>query len=150
DYKPRFVSLQTVIASIKTVLNDYAPVEERGLVVLRGSRARLETAQALLKRIDVPQRQVLLTCQLVDYGDAAPGPALPKDLADNLEKLLHVGAFAQAGTAMLRTSVSTTSSVSLQIESTGKRYLFSFSPVAFDEASGALSVSDCSLIEHGD
>ena len=35
-------------------------------------------------------------------------------------------------------------------ESPGKRYLFSFTPVAFDEASGALSVSNCSLIEQAD
>jgi hypothetical protein len=150
EYRPRFVSLDTVVSSIKNSLEHYSRVEERGLVVLRGPRDRLESVQALLKRVDIPQRQVLLTCQLVEYGDSARGPELPRELSDNLEKLLHVGNFAQVGMAMLRTSVSTEKEVKLQVESTGKRYQFSFVPVAFDESTGALSVTNCTLVEQAE
>jgi len=150
EYKPRFVSLDTVVSSLKNVLEHVSRVEERGLVVLYGPRDELESVQALLKRIDVPQRQVLLTCQLVEYGDSARGPELARELSDNLEKLLHVSSFAQVGMAMLRTSVSTEKEVTLQVESPGKRYQFSFVPVAFDEATGALSVTNCRLVELGE
>ncbi len=150
EYRPRFVSLDTAQSTAKSILLEVSRVEERGLVVLRGSREALERTRALLARIDVPEKQVLLTLQLIDVGDSARGQALPRELNDNLQRLLPEVAFAQVGMAMLQTSVSAASPVSVEIESTGKRYRFSFLPVAYDEASGSLSVAHCTLIEYLD
>lgn len=150
EYKPHFISVDSVLKAIDDVVGDVSRVEQRGLVVMRGDRAAIESAMSLLKRIDVPDRQVLLSCQLVDVGSAPQGPALPRELADNLQKLLPGSTFAPVGLAMLQTSVNSKTPVSVQIESTGKRYLFAFLPVAFDEGTSSLSVSECRLVEQAD
>ena len=148
EYAPRFVSLDTAAHAIKDLVYSMNLVAPRGVIVVRGEGASIDAALALLKRIDVPDKQVLLSCQLVDVGDSADGLALPKELTDNLQKLLPDVRFAQVGMAMLKTSVRSGSPVSVEIESTGKRYGFSFEPVAFDETTGSLTVTRCSLIEH--
>ncbi len=150
EYRPRFVSLDTAQSTAKSILVEVSLVEERGLLMLRGSREALERTRALLARIDVPEKQVLLTLQLIDVGESARGLTLPRELNDNLQRLLPEVAFAQVGMAMLQTSVRASIPVSVEIESTGKRYRFSFLPVAYDEASGSLSVAHCTLIEQLD
>ncbi len=150
EYKPRFISVDAVLGAVSSMFSSVSRVEKRGLVVLHGERATIETALALLKRIDVPERQVLLSCQLIEVGGSPQGPALPRELGDNLQKLLPESTFTPVGLAMLKTSVNAQSPVSVQIESTGKRYLFAFLPVAFDEATSSLTVSDCRLVEQAD
>lgn len=149
EYRPRFLSLNTAFQAVKE-LADLSIVPERGLLVLYDAPASTEAALALLKRLDVPEQQVLLTCQLLEVGGSAQGPALPRELADNLQKLLPGSTFAQVAMAMLKTSVGGEARVSLQLESTGKRYRFELVPSAFDASTGSLSVTDCSLVEEAD
>lgn len=150
EYKPHFISVDSVLKAIDDVVGDVSRVEQRGLVVMRSTRSGIEAAMELLKRIDVPDRQVLLSCQLIEVGSASQGPALPRELADNLQKLLPGNTFTPVGLAMLQTSVNSKTPVSVQIESTGKRYHFAFLPVAFDESTSSLTVSDCRLVEQAD
>jgi hypothetical protein len=150
EFRPRFVSLVTAQAAVANLI-EVSRLDERGMIVLQGSAQGNQMALELLKRIDVPERQVLLTCQLLDIGgDAPPGPALPKPLLDNLQKLLPGTQFSQAGMALLQTSVTGQKPIALQIESPGKRYRLSLTPVAFDESSGSLTVVGCSLTENPD
>lgn len=149
EYRPRFVSLNTAVATVNDLV-DLSVVKERGMLVLHDDAEDVESALALLQRIDVAEKQVLLTCQLLEVGREHSGPALPRELVDNLLKLLPESTFAQVGMAMLKTSVGGQDSLSVQIETTGKRYRFSFRPVAFDESTGSLTVSDCSLVEEAD
>lgn len=146
EYRPRFVSLNTAAAAVEELVG-FSLVKERGMLVLHDYAENLESALALLQRIDVAEKQVLLTCQLLEVGGERQGPALPKELVDNLLRLLPESTFTQVGMAMLKTSVGGEDSLSVQIETTGKRYLFAFTPVAFDESTGALTVSNCSLVE---
>jgi hypothetical protein len=150
EYKPRFVSLDMASESIAGLVLHEKVQTQRGLLVLHDRQPAIDAALELLKRVDVPEKQVLLTCQLIDVGESARGQALPRELNDNLQRLLPDVAFAQVGMAMLKTSVTAAIPVSVEIESTGKRYRFSFLPVAYDEASGSLSVAHCSLIEQLD
>jgi len=146
EYRPRFVSLNTAVATVNDLV-DLSVVKERGMLVLHDDAEDVESALALLQRIDVEERQVLLTCQLLEVGGERQGPALPKELVDNLQRLLPESTFAQVGMAMLKTSVGGQDSLSVQIESPGKRYRFSFTPLAFDESTGSLTVSGCCLVE---
>ncbi|MSR63977.1 MAG: hypothetical protein EXS08_16255 [Planctomycetes bacterium] len=147
EYRPRFLALDTVARAIGSRVDSYDVLEERGLLVLKGQHADVEEALAFLKRIDVPEKQVLLTCQLVEVGGAQQGPALAKDLLDNLQRLLPQTQFSQAGMAMLKTSVGSSEQISLQIDTAVLSYSLSFTPVAFDEGSGSLTITDCSLVE---
>lgn len=146
EYRPRFVSLKTAMEAIVDIA-DYSLVMERGLIVLHDSTPAMESALALLRRIDEPEKQVLLTCLLLEVGASGQGPGLPRELTDNLQRLLPQSSFAQVGMAMLKTSVGGQDPLSVQIESTGKRYRFSLVPVAFDEETGSLNVTDCKLLE---
>ncbi|NOT30926.1 MAG: hypothetical protein HOP15_10810 [Planctomycetes bacterium] len=146
EYRPRFVSLKTATNAVENLV-DLSVVPDRGLIVMTDDQGDIDAALALLARIDVAEKQVLLTCQLIEVGDSAHGLALPRDLTDNLQKLLPGSAFTQVGMAMLKTSVSSQSPVSVQIESPGKRYQLSFIPVAFDQATSTLTISECSLTE---
>lgn len=149
EYRPRFLSLNTAFQAVKE-LSDLSIVQERGLLVLHDSPDSTEAALALLERLDLPAQQVLLTCQLLEVGGSAQGPALPRELGDNLQKLLPGSTFAPVAMAMLQTSVGGEARVSLQLESTGKRYRFELVPSAFDASTGSLTVTDCSLIEEAD
>jgi hypothetical protein len=146
EYRPRFVSLETVKDAVRELV-DLSLVQERSLVVLHDSAARADAALAVLKRIDVPEKQVLLTCQLIEVGGGPQGPALPKELVDNLQKLLPQSQFAQVGMAMLKTSVGGRKSIALHIDAAGTSYQLAFTPVSFDEASAALTIENCTLIE---
>jgi len=115
--------------------------------VMSDDQFSTDQALSVLARVDVAEKQVLLTCLLVDVGASANGVALPRELHENLQKLLPDVEFAQVGMAMLKTSVSSRSPVAVQIESPGQRYRLSLIPVAFDQATGTLTVSECSLIE---
>ena len=141
EYKPRFISLDTARTAIQDSISHVSPVQERSLVILQDHAEDVDAALALLKRIDVPERQVLLSCQLIDVVGAQQGPALPKELLDNLQKLLPQTQFTQVGTAMLKASVDGSEEISMEIESTGKRYRLSITPVAFDEGSATLTVT---------
>jgi hypothetical protein len=146
EYRPRFVSLDTCQAAVQNLVKA-SRVEERGLLVLQGSAQANEMAVGLLKRIDVPAKQVLLTCLLVEAGSAQSGPAMPKELLDNLQKLLPQSQFVQTGLGMLKTSVGGQTPISVRIETEDRSYRLSFVPVAFDEGSGSLTVVDCFMLD---
>lgn len=146
EYRPRFVSLKAAENAIEDRVS-VNRIPERGLLVLSAETETLESALALLKRIDVPEKQVLLTCQLIEVGGTPQGPALSKELLENLQRLLPQSQFTQTGLAMLQTSVGGESQISMSIESAKLSYRLAFTPVAFDEGSASLTVVDCRLMQ---
>lgn len=155
EYAPRFVSLKTVAQALQPLNHPgfhFSDVEERGLVVIRGRSDQVAAMLELLGRVDVPEKQVLVTCTLLGADPAPDAPALPKDLADNLAKLLPQHRFSQFGMALLQTSVGGDRPFSLGIETPGRfgapvgdTYQFTFQPVAYDEKTGSLTVERCQL-----
>ena len=145
EYRPRFVSLKTVMNAIDDLVG-YSSVPERGLVVMNDDAKSVDSALAVLNRIDVPSKQVFLTCHLVEVGGTPQGP-LPKELVDNLQRLLPQSQFTQTGLAMLKTSVGAENKISLSIESPTESFRLDLTPVAFDEGSASLTVEDCRFTE---
>jgi hypothetical protein len=148
EYRPRFLSLDTAARAAATVVSA-DQLEERGLVMLSGDGRSVDGALALLARIDVPERQVLLTCLMIEVDSDLKGPDLPPDLAGNLQKLLPQSRFTQTGMAMLKTSVTGSAQISLEIETLeGQSYRLSFAPVSFDETSASLTIANCALVQN--
>lgn len=147
EYTPRFLSMDTV----QSLVQDYVTVnilEERGIAILDGTARDLAAAQAALKKFDVAPRQVFLTCQLIEVDGEASGTPLPKELSDNLQKLLPGAKLAQVGMAMVRTSVGSRKRVSLRIATEENSFGLGFSPVAFDSETRSMTIENCVLMPH--
>jgi hypothetical protein len=158
EYTPSFISLDVALSALgsfqRTVSdqndsahNNISFARERGLLVVRDTQDRLTEIEALLKRIDTPKPQVLITCYLVRGGETAGD--LPGELSSNLEKLVPGFHFEQVGFGMLQSAVVPNTSVSLKLDTNyGETFELSFVPVAFDRATSSLSVANCTLVKH--
>lgn len=157
EYRPRFLSMDGVLQSLGNFLRQVTDGEsyfdnigfsrERGVLVVRESAARGEEIRALLARIDVPQPQVVISCQLV-RGTAGRGEdvGLPAELSTNLRKLVPGYSFEAVGFALLQSSAAPGGEVMLKLETSVEAdYQLSFLPVAFDEEQSSLSVAKCKL-----
>jgi hypothetical protein len=150
EYAPRFVSLKTVLDALKPLNHpgfSMSDVDERGLIVVRARSERIQEIQELLARVDVPERQVLVTCYLVGSVEAVEGPPLPAELVGNLSKILPEHRFARLGMALLQTGVGSERPFSLEIQTDEGTYQLTFKPVAFDPKTGSLTVERCQLRE---
>lgn len=146
DYKPRYLSLAAAREAVQDLV-DVNVSNERSRLVLTGSRQSLKDAEDLLARIDVPEKQVLLTCLLLDVDAGQNDPRIPRELSENLQRLLPESHFSLAAMALLKTSVRSGERVSIELESTGKRYAFALEPAAFDDQTGSLTARNCTLME---
>jgi len=146
EYRPRFVSLQTAENAIENLVR-VERMAERNLLILADEPENIERALELLKRIDVPEKQVLLTCQLIEVGETPEGPPLPKELVENLQRLLPGSQFNQTGLAMLKTSVGGENQISLRVTSESQDYRLAFTAVAFDESTASLTVAECRVMQ---
>lgn len=144
EYMPRFLSMQTVqMLAERHVM--VSVIEERGVALFEGTPADLAAAQARLKTLDIAPAQIFLTCQLIEVDGDTQGPPLPKDLSDNLQKLLPGSTLNQVGMAMLRTTVGQRRSLAMQIQTEETTFEFSFTPLSFDTDAKALTLEACSL-----
>lgn len=158
EYVPRFISLDTSFDALRSFIQSFDPrrtgssvpnvstVKERGMLVLRDTETQVAEMLALLKRIDQPEKQVLITVYVIGPVDAAGGTPLPPELAQNLAKLLPQFRFGMNGIAMLQTSVGGERELSLSLD--GGRsgsFQLAFRPVAFDAETSSLTVERCVL-----
>jgi hypothetical protein len=123
-YVPRFVEAARLYQLLKPLQRTVwdAPAPGRGqregranvtfqespsLLVLQDTAGQVARMRALLAQVDRPAPQMLLTCWLVSesVAGAAPGAALPPELAENLRRLLPWSQPHALATAMLRMSV---------------------------------------------
>jgi hypothetical protein len=74
-------------------------------IVLRDTREQIETMRALMARLDVAPPQVQLQCWLLRGAEADTGSRLPKELVQNLSRLVPVEHFEQLSLSMIRASV---------------------------------------------
>ena len=121
---------------------------ERGLLVVRETPDRLKEIHELLKRIDTPKPQVLITCQLIRGGKDIEAGALTGELYAHMEKLVPGFRFDQVGFGMLQSAVVPGGMVSLKLDTNyGDSYELSFQPVALEQETGTLSVANCTLFK---
>lgn len=150
EYLPRFLSLDTVRGLVERhVMVNF--IEERGVALFEGYPDDLQAALVALKTLDVAPRQVFLTCQLIEVDNESSGAPLPKELSDNLQRLLPGSKLSQVGMAMLRTSVGPRRRVSMRIEADNHAYLLGLTPLSFDGETRSMTVENCVLMpESGD
>ena len=143
-YQPRFISLEAALDALKplkrTVIasGEHRPsvtyVEQRNLIILRGTQESLGQMNALLDRVDVPEDQVILTCYLLqsfhkDDLESDEGAA-PAELTENLRNILPDHNFETVGFSLLRTSLSPGREITLRVSGAGGAYQLSFQPAA--------------------
>ncbi|MEM7311087.1 MAG: hypothetical protein AAF682_30735 [Planctomycetota bacterium] len=161
EYAPRFISLDAAVQALEPLTRrdetispggerngtrNVTAVRERNLLVLRDTEENLATMTDLLVRIDQPEPQALLTCYLVRGKAGGDSSGLPKDLVDNMAKLVPQFALENAGFSMLQTSIAIGRTLSLRIDGKGTdKFELSFVPVAYDAATASLTVQRCSL-----
>lgn len=152
EYTPRFITANAALQALTPYRSpdgsNLSWLSERNLIVVRDSESNVQQIEAVLRRVDVPEPQVVLTCYLVQGSSGGDPSGLPADLVKNLGNLLPQFTFESVGFAMLQTSVSAGRSVELRIEGMGPSYSMSLSPVAWDTQSGALTVQGCTLRRH--
>lgn len=160
EYAPRYISLSSAGEALQPFQRRYEAGEgatrmisdsvsylrERNQIVLRDTEANLGRIEELLKRLDVPEPQALLTCYLVQADPSGDGAGLPKDLLANLAKIVPQFRFRSIGFALLQTSIAPGRTLSLRIDG-GPEVGFdlTFTPVAYDPTSASLSVQNCTV-----
>jgi len=160
EYAPRYISLSSAGEALqpfqrryeagegatRTLTDSLSYLRERNQIVLRDTEENLGRMEELLKRLDVPEPQALLTCYLVQADPSGDGAGLPKDLLANLAKIVPQFRFRSIGFALLQTSIAPGRSLTLRIDG-GPEVGFdlSFSPVAYDPTTASLSVQNCTV-----
>lgn len=118
-------------------------LDDRGLVVARGPQAEIEQIEAVLKRIDVPQQQVLVTCYLIRGTEAAGGESrLPKELTTNLAKLVPFAGFESLAMGILRSDALTRMTMTVDY-APSEKFDLGLRPRAFDAETGSLTLEQC-------
>ena len=98
------------------------------------------------ERARLREGQVLFTCYLLEASQGGASEGVPQELVTHLGKLLDGLSFRSIGFAMLRSGVSPGRPISLSVDSAQNvRFELKFEPIAFDPASGTVSVQRCSV-----
>lgn len=156
EYIPRYLSLDAVLHALDSYgrqvidgeqwVDNFSRARERSLLIVRESSVRIAEIKAVLARIDVPEAQVVVTCQLIRGVGRGEDTGVASELLGHLKALLPEMTFQAAGFSMLQSSVTPNQRVNLLIQDDkGASFTLSFTPVAFDRETGSLSVVKCSL-----
>ena len=152
---PNYVSLETYERALRPYMrelpsgwNNLSEVRERRTLVVRDTVERIAEMKQVVAGIDVPDRQVLVTCYLLRGRPGASAAGLaPKELTANLERLLPDLGFELLGFSMLQAGMASDRTVKLGIQSSeGGEFGLSFQPVAYDEASGSITARRCEVM----
>lgn len=120
-------------------------LEERGLIVVRGPMEEVVQIEAVLKRIDVPQPQVTVTCHLVrGQMKATAEQLLPAELTQNLKQLVPFEGFESLALGILRSDALTEMQLTVDY-SPGEQFQLQLRPRAFDPESRSLTFDQCAF-----
>ena len=127
-------------------------VEEKNLVLVRGTQSQIAEAEAVLKRMDVPQPRVMLECYLVSgASDAETDPRVPTDLAADLAQLVPYAGFELWSSAFLPSNTSGPVELKVELDGRDGELQLQMVPEAFDSTSGTLTLGrvdfELSLLE---
>lgn len=164
SYRARYVSLNTLqraLTPFDRMLQfidewgqsnrqpNVSMIEERGILILREKADKLTAMRALLKEIDQPVPQVMLTCMLLRASNTETESKLPKDLTDNLAQLLPGQSFELLTSSFLRSSTAVGESITMELDSGQDHFSYGlhlrFS--SFDEDSSTLNADHCEFLE---
>lgn len=152
EYTPKHLSLADVQIALKSyhrniqVSADQYSVnisflQGRGSITVRDTPAQIAEIQSLLERIDVPQRQAVITIHLLKPADGDEVSNLPANLARNLSKLTAYERFTIFATASIRTAARTRKPVQLSMDvGESSECMFSLQPGGFDQKNDKLNL----------
>jgi hypothetical protein len=154
-YKLKYVSLNAVREALRFMDRAFMPnqpataptglsigyVEERGVILVRGSSADVAQAVAILAELDVAPPSLMLTCYLVQASTEESSPRLPAALVRDLAALVPYKGFELLSSGMLPSNGG--SELGLDVELAGDRGEFNLTmrPAAYDPKLGLLSLS---------
>jgi hypothetical protein len=133
--------------SPSTKVDNVTALEQPATLVLRDTIGNVKAMVALLERLDVPPPQAQLTCWLLRGADEDTATDLPRDLVDNLSRIVPQEHFRRLCVTMIRTSVQPGQTQKLRSEFVNDDFTDSFElmlvPAGYDRDTGALPISRC-------
>lgn len=147
-YVPRYLSSSDVMAALSPyatmtrvrakgkVLPNFELLNQSGVILMRDTPSNLDAMLAVLADIDVPSPQIELTCYVLRGKGAYVENGLPKELTDNLSRLVPFKGFELASMGVVRSSTSGDESNTISIEMLGENEKFNLQIEikAFDSA----------------
>jgi hypothetical protein len=149
-YTPRHVVANDLMRAVHPFVrgSELSQLGQEQRILLSGSAERIHELNALLGSLDLPRPQVVITAYLVrgsSEDQAISSAALPKELVENLRKLLPMQAFELVATSVVRASVAGDAIGVNAAPSPSISYTMSMLPAAFDPQSGQLTLSKLSF-----
>jgi hypothetical protein len=135
DTHPR--GTQAQIARNITVL------EEPATLVLRDTPEAVEEMVGMLKRMDQPAPQVLISVWLLRGSHEPQQGQLPDDLVRNLSNLVPFPGFTRESIGVLRSSVIAGQAMTILGDMDDDRFLLKLIPGGYDVDARQLAITDC-------
>ncbi len=164
EYRPRYVTLDSITNVLRPfarqvqqvdangnhwAAHNMSVLEDRALLIVRDTESNLKEIAGLLERVDVPEKQVLLTCYMIRGKEQADSKGLPKELTANLAKLVPQYQFESIGFAMVQTAASPGRTLQLRTEGGEEEvYELEMRPSAFDSETNSLTLERCVVAKH--
>lgn len=165
EYQPRFVSpkgLMDGIQSFEAMVMDTSHsdrvsvrnislMRERGLFVIRDIPQRAQQIIATLERLDQPEPQTMMICQVIRGSNQQPkeGETRASDeVAAQLKQILPHQYYTVSGTGMLRAGVSSKTTLELfmdQANHANEQYRLEMNIGSYDPEGGSMNLDTCEL-----
>ena len=154
-YKLRYVSSNAVREALQSMDRNFMQqrqgqeprglsigyVEERGVVLVRGTAAEVSKAKAILTELDVAPPNLMISCYLVQGKAGASTPSLPAALVRDLSALVPFEGFELLSSGMLPSDASSQLGLDVELEAGKGEFSLEMYPAAYDEDRGLLKLS---------
>jgi hypothetical protein len=130
EFSPRYITLGDCSSALKIYSRSITTydfgrennvpnvsfVQDRGTIILRDTEAQVGEMSKLLRSLDVPKAQVLITCTVVEAVELSKNDTnLPQDLVKDLAELTGRQSFRTVTMGMVRTAVRSDRSVEINM-----------------------------------
>lgn len=133
EFSPRYITLGDCSSALKiysrsittyefgreNAVPNVSFVQDRGTIILRDTETQVAEMSKLLRSLDVPTAQVLITCTVVEAVEPSKNDSsLPQDLVKDLTELTGRQSFRTVTTGMVRTAVRSDRMVEINMNGT--------------------------------
>ena len=147
DIEFRNISTDRLHDLLHSLHHNSFSIDEQSRVVLRGRESEVDEIARVIERLDKPRPQIMITAYLVRGGSSNGDAPLPKELVENLRKLVPYSAFSLASLSVLRSEVERGRATQLYLTSANQnesgelRLRFG----SHDLDAGSLELSECAF-----
>ncbi|MFQ5749541.1 MAG: hypothetical protein ACE5H3_08800 [Planctomycetota bacterium] len=162
QYQPRYISYITLRDALdpfarevymedsegEVSFDNVSTVDSRSMLLIRETPNRLREIQDLIKKLDVPRPQVMLTCFVIEgHKDSTESPELPSDLVANLRRLLPYSGYERVALGMLHIAAGggrdQRATLAMNPKEGGEAFQLNLIPGGFDAEQGNLTLIQC-------